>query len=199
MKKSSTTNLAVLGVFSALIILLTFTPIGYIAIPALGISATIIHLPVIIGAVVLGPRDGAILGGVWGITALIRAAVMPNGPLDMLFVNPLVSVVPRILVGLCAAWVFRGLMKLLQKHPHGDLPAAAVAGAAGALTNTILVLGILCLCYRSQMLGSGNGTTIGLIIGTILTFNGLIEIGSAVLLTPAISRALFQVKKRARQ
>ncbi len=197
MKKSTTTNLAILGVFSALIILLTFTPIGYIAIPALGISATIIHLPVIIGAVVLGPRDGTILGGVWGVTALIRAATMPNGPLDMLFVNPLISVLPRLLVGLCAAWVFRGMMKLFHNRSHGSVPAAAVAGAAGALTNTILVLGLLCLLYRTEML-AGNGTTIGLIIGTILTLNGLIEIGSAILLTPAVSSALFVVKKRFR-
>ncbi len=195
MKKSSTTNLAILGVFSALIILLTFTPIGYIAIPALGISATIIHIPVIVGAVVLGPKNGAILGGVWGITALIRAATMPNGPLDMLFVNPVISVLPRILVGLVAALVFKGLMKALGQRRHADLPSAAIAGAAGALTNTILVLGLLGLFYRSQVL-TGDGTTIGLIIGSILTINGLIEVGSAVVLVPAVSRALFVAKKR---
>lgn len=195
MKKNATVNLALLGIFSALIILMTFTPIGYLIIPVVQISATLIHIPVLVGAVVLGPKQGTILGAVFGVTSLIRAAVMPQGALDPLFVNPLVSVVPRVLVGLFAGLVFVGLYKLMKKRSGTDLVAAAVAAVVGTLTNTVLVIGMLCLLSPEQMLGV-NGSPLMAIIGTIIGINGLIELGSAAVLVPAISKALFAVKRR---
>ena len=65
-KKQATLTVAMLGIFSALILLMTFTPIGYLVIPGIGVSATLIHIPVIVGAVVLGPKLGTALGLVWG-------------------------------------------------------------------------------------------------------------------------------------
>ena len=201
MKKSTSIRIAMLGIFSALIILMTCIPaIGYLMIPGIGISATLIHIPVIIGAIVLGVRDGAILGAVWGITSMLRAIVMPQTVLDPLFANPLLSVVPRRFVGLVAALVFRGLCRLMQKSATKDIWAAAVAGIAGALVNTILVLGLLALLYPAQAESAfGEGTqALSLIIGTIVSVNGVIEIISAAIVSPAIARALFAVQKRLR-
>jgi uncharacterized membrane protein len=80
-----------------------------------------------------------VIGGIFGVTSLIKAATGPLGPIDPFFVNPLVSVLPRLLVGL-AAWLayraFRGKLEAL---------AAAVAGVAGSLANSFFVLGSLVL------------------------------------------------------
>jgi uncharacterized membrane protein len=94
-------------------------------------------VPVIIGAVLEGPVVGMGVGAIFGVSALVRAAVAPQGPIDAFFVNPAVSVLPRILIGLVAWAVYRAF--------RGRLPslAAVVAGIAGSLTNSFLVLGCL--------------------------------------------------------
>ena len=77
--------------------------------------------------------------------------------------------------------------------------AATVSGAVGTLTNTVLVLGMLFLIYRNNDMITAmidGGSSLGYIIGTILSVNGLIEILAAVILVPAISKALLSVKKR---
>lgn len=199
MKKQTTLTVAMLGIFSALILLMTFTPIGYLVIPGIGVSATLIHIPVIVGAVVLGPKLGTALGLVWGVTCVVRAAVMPQSVLDPLFVNPLVSVIPRVLVGLFAGLVFVGLKKCMKEKKGSIVVSAAVAGAVGALTNTIFVLGILFAVYRNHEVITGmlaGTSSIAMIIGTILSVNGAVEIFSAVLLTPPVAKALLTVKKR---
>lgn len=199
MKKQATLTVAMLGIFSALILLMTFTPIGYLVIPGIGVSATLIHIPVIVGAVVLGPKLGTALGLVWGVTCVVRAAVMPQSVLDPLFVNPLVSILPRILVGLFAGLVFVGLKKLMKEKKGSTVLPAAIAGGVGALTNTIFVLGILFAIYSKHEAVAGmlTGTnSVAAIIGTILSVNGAVEIFSAVLLTPPIAKALLTVKKR---
>jgi len=123
------------GVLSAISILLAVTPIGYL-ISIAGISATTMHIPVIIGAVLEGPVVGALIGLVFGLTSLIRAATAPNGPIDPLFINPLLSVLPRLLIG-PAAWL---AWRALRRWPVVGL---AAAGVAGSITNTILVLVML--------------------------------------------------------
>ena len=66
MKQTKTLELAQTALLSALIVLLAFVPyIGYIKLPILAIQATTIHIPVIIGSVVLGPKKGAFLGGLF--------------------------------------------------------------------------------------------------------------------------------------
>lgn len=192
MKNLKTYRLTLLGIFTGLIILMTFTPIGYIIIPP--IEATIIHIPVIVGAIVLGWQFGAIIGGMMGIFCLLRALVMPALPTDVLFLNPVVSVIPRICIGLVAALVFAGLMKVFKKKSAVPF-AAGVAAVAGTLTNTILVLGTLVLFYGQTIQVSLN-KAIPFIIGSIFAVNGAIEILSAVVIAVPVSTALLNVQKR---
>jgi uncharacterized membrane protein len=112
------------------------TPFGMIPWFA-GASLTVVHVPVIIGAVLEGPIAGMSIGAIFGVSALVRAAVAPQGPIDAFFVNPAISVLPRILIGLAAWAAYRAF--------RGKLPAvsAVVAGLAGSLTNSALVLGSL--------------------------------------------------------
>ncbi|MGN0517140.1 MAG: ECF transporter S component [Acutalibacteraceae bacterium] len=190
-KKFKTIDLAILGIFSALIIILAFTPIGMISFGV--VSATTVHIPVIIGAVVLGVKYGFILGLVMGLASLVRAATMPVSVLDPLFVNPLVSVLPRILIGVVTAAVFALLMKLFKNNKFTPI-AAGISAVAGTITNTVFVLGILAAIYGEEIATTTLQASLKLIFGTIIGTNGLIEIAAAVVLTAPIATALIKVK-----
>lgn len=129
MKKNQLFQLTLTAMFSAIIIALTFIPFtGYISYGLL--SITTIHVVVILGAVVLGPLRGTILGLVWGVTCLLYAFM--NGTADaVIFLNPMISVVPRILVGLAAGWYYRGLRRLLSRTKWGEVAAAGITGGVG--------------------------------------------------------------------
>lgn len=190
---SKTLELTLLGIFSAIIIILVFTPIGMISFGV--VSATTVHIPVIIGAVVLGLKYGAVLGLVMGLASLVRAAAMPVSVLDPLFVNPIVSVIPRILIGVVAALVFMLVMKLSKNNEKITPVASGIAAFMGTVTNTIFVLGFLAAIYGEQVAATTFGDSLKLIFGTIIGTNGLIEIAAAVILTVPISTALFKVQK----
>lgn len=151
-------RMAQLGVLSAIIIMMTFVPyIGYISYGP-GLSITLIHIPVMIGAIVLGPSAGAVLGGVWGISCIIKALTVPPSPLDAaIFWNPLVSLIPRILAGWLAGLAFVGLIrlfrKLSKKEKNSKLAqgiSAGISAAVGSVTNTVLVLSMIYLLYGTQ-------------------------------------------------
>ena len=115
--KNKTFRSVLIALFCAIIIVQNFVPFfGYIPVGPLNL--TTIHVTVIIAAIVLGPRDGAIVGGVWGLITFIRAYVWPTSPLaTIVFVNPLVSVVPRILIGVVAGYAFIFLRNKVKKVP----------------------------------------------------------------------------------
>lgn len=147
-RRSNAYHISILAVLIAIVIVQNVVPFfGYI--PILGLSLTTIHITVIIAAVVLGPKDGAIVGGAWGLIDWGRAFVAPTSALaPLVFTNPLVSVVPRILIGVVAGWLFIGLRRYLK--PSLSL---VLAGVAGSLTNTILVLGLIGTLYRHAAAG----------------------------------------------
>jgi len=104
--KVKTRDVALAGVLSAICIILAVTRLGYIPFFA-GTSVTIMHLPVIIGAIVGGPVVGTIISLIFGVSSLILASVAPTGPGDAFFTDPWVSVVPRLFLGLVAWAVYR--------------------------------------------------------------------------------------------
>ena len=69
-KKFSTKYLVEMALLVAIILIMAFTPIGYIR--TAGLEITLIVVPVAVGAVTLGPAAGAILGGVFGVTSFIQ-------------------------------------------------------------------------------------------------------------------------------
>lgn len=167
------------SIFCALIIVMSIVPYtGYISYGI--VEITTLHIVVILGAVLLGWVYGAILGFVWGVTCLIRAYVtaiyLPFG-----FGNPLVSVLPRILVGLFAGLVFAALSKTRLNKTISIILSTLV----GVLTNTTLVLSamnIYCNAFGIDTLKS--------ILMTLVGVNGVIELGAAVVLVPLIYFAL---------
>lgn len=143
--KNKTYRLVIRAILTAIIILQTMVPfLGFIPI---GItSLTIIHITVIVAAIVLGTKDGMFIGLVWGIFTIIRAFTSPTTPLDItVFTNPIISVLPRVLVGLVAGVLFTWLYRKTKKV----VLASIVAAIFGTLTNTVLVLTLMGTLYTS--------------------------------------------------
>ena len=188
---SKNLEIAKLAVLSAIVIVMTFVPyVGYINYGAL--SITLIHIPVIIGACVLGIKGGLVLGTVWGTSCMIKAILMPPSPLEgIIFKNPLVSIIPRIAAGFVAALVYTLLCKKFKRKEI----LSGISALCGCLTNTILVMGSIYVIYGSKYseeLGIGSVSFGGLTnyILAAFTINAVIEIVAAVAITIPVAKAL---------
>ena len=202
--ESKTKRLVILAVFSAIIVVMAFT-VGYI--PLGFMNATIIHIPVIIGAILLGPLEGGILGFVFGLTSLINNTVRPNitsfvfTPFYSLdprfsgsFKSILICFVPRILIGIIAALLFRALMK--TKLNKGI--SLAVTGFVGSMVNTIFVMGGIYFLYGesyAEAKGMGFSALFKVIMG-VVGVNGVPEAIVAAILTAAITAPVMKYLKK---
>ncbi len=130
-----TRKVVIAGVLGAISALLGWTRLGFIPWFS-GASLTIMHVPVIIGAVLEGPWVGAAIGLIFGGFSMLQAAIAPTGPTDVWFTNPLLAVLPRLAIGPLAWLAYRGL----KRWP---VPALVVAGVVGSVANTVLVLGMI--------------------------------------------------------
>ncbi|GAB4210642.1 MAG: hypothetical protein OHK0022_44060 [Roseiflexaceae bacterium] len=162
----NTRRIVIAGVLGAIAIVLGVTRWGFIAVPNVSGNATIMHIPAILGAVLEGPVVGIVAGGIFGIFSWTQATTP-------LFANPIIAIVPRLLIGLFAWLVYRSLL------PVNKTLAAAVAGAAGTLTNTVGVLG----------LGVLFGLLPAAVIPTIIP-QAIAEVLIAMVLTPLVQRGI---------
>ena len=190
-KKSFTVrHMAVTGMLGAISVVLGMTPLGFI--PVGPTNATIMHIPVIIGAIVEGPIVGMLVGLIFGISSLIRSITIPT-PTSFVFWNPLVSILPRILIGLASYYIY----KLSIKTTKNEAVSLGIAGAIGTLVNTLGVLGMIYVLYAEKFV-----TAIGLsadnafkIISGIGITNGLPEMFVAMIIVTAVVKAIKKVKK----
>jgi len=133
-------KIAIAGVLSAVAVVLGATRLGFIPWFS-GASITIMHVPVIIGALLEGPLVGAAIGVIFGVSSLMQAALAPTGPIDVAFANPLVSVLPRLLIGPAAYLIYRAILGAPGAASAARESSAIIAaGIAGSLANTGLVL-----------------------------------------------------------
>lgn len=183
--KVNVRDLTILGMLSGIIILLAYTPIGLI--PLGPISASTIHIPVIVGAILLGPKKGVTLGAVMGTVSFIRALTAP-GWLDQLFRNPLVSVLPRIFIGIAAYYMYVWAKKLFKK----DVAAYIAGSIIGSLTNTILTLGAIVIAV-SFIFPDKLQEVITLAV-TVVSTSGIIESIVTGLIVPPIVYALKKLR-----
>lgn len=187
--KSKTYRLVIRAILTAIIILQTMVPfLGFIPI---GItSLTIIHITVIVAAIVLGTKDGMFIGLVWGVFTMIRAFTSPTTPLDIaVFTNPIISVVPRVLVGLVAGLLFTIIYKKTKKV----VAASIVAAIFGTITNTVLVLTLMGTLYTGLVANTYgvDASALFVTLGGIAITNGISEVITAAFLTPILVKALF--------
>lgn len=183
------------AMFIAIIALMAFVPnIGLISVSPL-ISFTLLHIPVLIGAALFGWKRGLIYGFAFGILTLIQAATQPRGAFDPLFINPLVSVLPRVIFGLAAGLSF----ELLKKMPRLYQKGLYVAGLSflNTLLHTFLVITAIWIVYRSDVLrileiqDSQSFHWINFLGLLAIVLGALVEAGIASIITPAVALPLF--------
>ncbi len=188
-------GLAFLGLMLSITIILDITPLG--TIPLGAISATILHIPTIITGIILGPVAGLIMGTALGIVGLIHALTRPMTLLDPLFANPLVSVLPRMFIGVVAYYTYFLVGKLFKKDSLKKTVSTFVAGITGSFTNTALVFLMLYLVYAQDVVKI-MGTSFKVIIFTVFTTNAIAEalISAFIAMPVAIAYFKYQNTKR---
>lgn len=203
-QKHDTRWMVSVALMAAIIIVLANTPLGMIQLPI--IKATTVHIPVIIGAVLLGPSAGAILGAVFGICSLISNTMAPTllsfafspfmstsgipGAVKAIWI----SVGCRILIGVAAGWLWILFMKLKVNQ----LLALPMVGFIGSMVNTVTVMGSIYLLFAQQYADAKDvavSAVWGLIMGTV-TASGIPEAIAAAILVLALGKVLIQVFKK---
>ena len=202
-KKHDTHWMVGVAMMAAIVVLLANTPLGLIQLPV--IKATTVHIPVILGAILLGPSAGCVLGGVFGICSMISNTVAPVAVSicfsPFLAQNALgavkalwVSIGCRVLIGVVAGWLWIGLKKLKAN----DFVALPIVGFAGSMTNTVAVLGSIFFLFRAEYAQATN-KPMELVFDAIMvtvTGAGVAEAAVALILVTVIGKAMLKVFKR---
>ncbi len=204
-KTKNTSEMVKMALFIALIILLSVTPLGYIPLGA--VNATTIQMPVIIGAVLFGWKKGAVLGGVFGITSLIKNTVQPNltsfvfSPFVPVFGEEsgslwaiVISIFSRVMIGVVAYWVYA----LLSKYKVNKTVSSAVAGFCGSLTNTVLVMSGIYFFF-GESYSAAKEIAYNTLIATVMTTitgSGITEAIVSAVVCGAVCTALIKYSAR---
>lgn len=193
-----------LAMMCAVLLVLGMTGIGFIQLPV--IKATTMHIPVILGAILLGPGAGAVLGGVFGLCSIWANTTTP-GLLSFAF-SPFmtteglpgvlkslwIALVCRILLGVLAGWFWKLFKKVLKK----DYVALPVTATLASVCHTILVMGSIYILLAQQYADAKNvaaSAVFDLVLGTIVA-SGIPEAIAAAILVTGIGKALLNISKR---
>ena len=203
-QKKDLRRMVQIALLAAIMMVMSATPLGYIPLPFM--KATIMHIPVIVGACLLGPSVGAGLGALFGLTSIVMATISPN--ITSFVFTPfysfneqfhgsiwsiVVAMLPRILIGVVSGYVFI----LVKKVIKNDTVSLMLAGISGAMTNTIGVMGLIYIFFGEQYAIAGGKDPqllLGIIIGIIAT-NGVMEAIIAAILTAAVCKAVLTAFK----
>ena len=203
-KKHDTRWMVSVALMAAIVIVLANTPLGMIQLPI--IKATTVHIPVILGAILLGPGAGAILGAVFGICSLVSNTMAPTlfsfafspflsttgipGALKAIWI----SVGCRILIGVVAGW----LWVLFTKIKLNQFIALPIVGFVGSMVNTVTVMGSIYFLFAQQYAEAKEvalTAVFGLVMGTV-TASGIPEAIAAAILVLALGKVLVVVFRK---
>lgn len=203
-KKHDTRWMVSVALMAAIVIVLANTPLGMIQLPI--IKATTVHIPVVLGAILLGPGAGAILGAVFGICSLVSNTMAPTllsfafspflsttgipGALKAIWI----SVGCRILIGVVAGW----LWVLFTKIKLNQFIALPIVGFVGSMVNTVTVMGSIYFLFAQQYAEAKEvalTAVFGLVMGTV-TASGIPEAIAAAILVLALGKVLVVVFRK---
>lgn len=191
-------KMVIIAMLSGICLFLGLTGLGFIPLPLF--KLTILHLPVIIGAIIEGPVVGGSIGLIFGLFSIYQNITAPT-PMSPFFYNPLISILPRVLIGVISYYIY----KMIRSKIKNIKVSISIAAVCGSLVNTIGVLGGIYLIYfkdyanilveRGTIASSSlNAVTTALL--TVIGTNGLAEaILSAVIVTPIVI-AIFKMQKK---
>lgn len=194
-KKTETLEMVQVSFLAALIIIMAFTPfIGYIP---LGFTrATIIHVPVILGSILLGPKRGAVLGGIFGLTSFINNTINPTitsfvftpfysfGDVSGGIGSIIICFVPRILTGVIPYFVYKFFNKIFKQNEM--LISLGIAGVCGSMTNTLLVMNLIFVFFKDAY-AEANQVATEAVYGFILSIIGINGVPEAIVAAIIVS------------
>ena len=189
-RSSRTVKLVEMALLVAIILILAFTPLGYIK--TLGLEITLIVVPVTIGAIILGPLGGAVLGAVFGITSFIQCFGMSPFGAVLLGINPfgtfVVCVVSRILMGWLTGLIYKGL----SKFPKMKNWKILIANLVGPILNTFFFMSTLVIFFFSSdyIQSLAGGLNPFRFVIAFVGVNGLVEAAVCFVVGSAITKAL---------
>ena len=174
-------KLAMTGAFGALVVILGITRLGFITVSPV-ISFTIMHVPVILVTLIAGLFPGMGVAFIFGLFSLIQAALNPTGILDPFFVNPFISIVPRLFIPI-VTW---GIYELLTSVKLPKIISGGIAGFLGSCANSFFVALALVFITAKQFQTSFPGTGLGALLGLFFIPGGFIEAGVAAAISIAV-------------
>ncbi len=192
----SVKDLTTTGMMIAIILLMSFTPLGYLR--TAGLEVSLITIPVAIGAMVIGQRAGLLLGTVFGLTSFYQCFGMSPFGAALLGINPiftfLVCVPTRALMGWLTGVIFQGL----ERVDRSKTVSFFIGGFVAALLNTVLFMGVLILLFwNTEFIQSINASVGNLqVFAFVLAFvgvNGLLEIPATCIVGGIVSKTLKKV------
>lgn len=193
-----TLHMVELALMSAIIVLMAFTPLGYLRTP--GLSVTLLTIPVAVGAIILGPKSGAFCGAVFGITSFAQTFTGGSFGSMLLQINPLgtmfTCIVPRILEGFCCGLVFQAFRKANLKKA-----AYWAASLACPVLNTVFFMSSIVLIFYNTDYIQGFVSTLGVSnpLAFVIAFvgvQGAIEAVICFLVASVVSRTLAVALKK---
>jgi len=193
MKSKKIVHLAEIGILTAIIIVMAFTPLGYLRLPFLpALEISLLPIPVIIGAIVIGPTAGTILGGIFGLTSFFQAFGMSAFGVMMFQISPLntfiVAFFPRLIMGLLIGLIFKAFKN------KGFL-SFGVSAMAGPVLNTILFMTALMLLFGNAPLISemrGEMSILPFMVAFV-GINALVELVVCTILGAIVSKAVCKL------
>lgn len=191
--RSKTLYLVQLALLTAILLLMAYTPLGYLRVGT--IEITFLMLPVAIGAIIIGPSAGAILGGIFGVTSFIQCFGTSPFGVALFAINPvftfIICMVPRILAGWIPGLIFRAM-----NRKKSNIWAYAAASFAAPILNTVLFVGTLLVLFGQTDFIRSFGDTTWAIIVLLVGVNGLIEAPVCGILSTAISKAVSSITSK---
>lgn len=194
MRKGQIYELTITAMFLAIIVVMSLVPyLGFVPNPLVpGASITLIHIPVIIGGILIGRRKSWFLGLFFGLMSLVIAFLRPQGPVDIIFRNPLVSVFPRLVFGI----VIYELYNLLSKFIKNRAINISITMVLSTLIHTILVVIMLYIFGRQtmvseQLIPESISKNIIVFFTSVFLVSGLLEAGLALIIGTPTTTALL--------
>ena len=196
MRSTKTIKMAQMAILIAVVLIMAFTPLGYLKTAGLEIS--LITIPVAIGAMVIGPGAGAVLGAVFGLTSFYQCFGMSPFGAVLLSINPLytflVCVPTRILMGYLAGVLFKAFIKA----DKGNTVCYFVGGFMPAFLNTLFFMGTLILFFwNTEYIQSLNaaGANPFMFVIAFVGINGVVEWIATTVAGGIVSKAVAKIAK----
>ncbi|MCQ2450784.1 MAG: ECF transporter S component [Clostridia bacterium] len=195
MKKTNTFKLTLMALFTAIMLIMNFTPFGYIPTPFF--SITLMTIPVALGAVCIGISGGLYLSFLFGLTSFLMCfniGYLPDRTAPLMFdATPVGTIitcfVPRLIAGLVTALVF-WLFK--RKGKTGIVPTAFSCALMPILNTTLFLTSYYILFKNTPLAMKG----IKALITAAFTINGLAELILTLLVAGAVGRTLNKYMER---